>query len=159
MARTLSSRALQALFAQETDEVFILLLTINHINLLEPIRVCSDAKDVVSRGNTYLAFPFELSLPTDLAEQMPQAELQIDNIDRRIVQAVRLINSPATVQIEGVLLSTPDVVELAWTMTMREVTYDVLTVTGSLRFEEIFVEAFPKDRVTPATIPAVFANF
>ncbi len=57
MSRTVSSATLQAMFSQETDKVFVLLVTIAHPDLSPPIRVCSDAKNIVSRTETFVALP------------------------------------------------------------------------------------------------------
>ena len=63
MPRTLSNTARRALYAQETGEVFLLLLVISHPSLPAPIRVVNNSEDVVSGGFTYQRFPFELALP------------------------------------------------------------------------------------------------
>ena len=51
MARDVSLTARQAIYAQETDEAFIVLLTIDHAELSDPIRVANYDVNVVSRGS------------------------------------------------------------------------------------------------------------
>jgi len=144
--------------AQETGEVFLVLLEIDHPSLTTPIRVTSDAAFTVSGGNTFLPFPFQFTFPDDQTDQIPIAKLTIDNIDLSIITAIRSMgNTPATVVMYMVLASTPNVVENTIAMTMRNVNYDALTVTCDLRFEEILDEPYPGDQVTPATIPGVFS--
>lgn len=112
----------------------------------------------VSRGNDYVFVPYNIVLPDDRADQIGIATIEIDNVDRSICQAIRNIgNTPAGVLIEIVTSVTPNVVEGSFAMVLRDVTYDAMTVSGRLGFEEILTEAFPPDQVTPATLPGVFA--
>ena len=160
MPRTLSSAALQALYSQETGTAFLILLTISHPTLAAPLFFTSDGVQTVSRGNAYLPFPFQLTIPDDQDQQLPQAQITIDNVDRSIVTAIRNMGTvPASILIEIVTSSTPDSVEFAsGALTLRDVNYDAMTVTGTLSFEAILAEPFPGDLVTPATIPGVFAS-
>ena len=48
----------------------------------------------MSGGDTYLACPFFLELPSDEEDRPPRARLRIDNVDRRQVRAVRLADPP-----------------------------------------------------------------
>jgi hypothetical protein len=157
--RTVSPAALQAMLASSSGDTFIILLTISHPSLSSPIYVCSDAVACVSNGITFQPFPFLISFPTDRADQIPRCTLTIDNIDLSIVTAIRAMGIvPATVEIQVVTSGTPNTVEIAITpLTLRDVTYDALTVTGTLSFDEILAEPFPGDLVTPATLPGVFA--
>src|SRR5512137_3023489 len=101
--RTLSSAAIAAAMAQETGTAWIVLLTLSHPTMAEPIRVSSDAVNTVSRGNTFIPFPFLVTLPDHNGEKIPAATLTIDNIDRAIVQSIRSIgNTPLSLLIEVV---------------------------------------------------------
>ena len=158
--RTLSSTALQAIYAQETGTAFLILLTISHATLPAPIQVTSDGVKTVSRGMTFAPFPFLISIPDDEDQKLPQAQITIDNVDRSIVSAVRNMGTtPATILIELVTSHAPDTVEFSsGALTLRDIHYDALSVTGRLSFDPIMAEPFPGDLVTPATIPGVFAS-
>jgi len=157
MSRSLSSSAVAAVNAQETGEVFLILLTIDHDDLAEPIRVVSNNQDVTSNGNTFVGYPFEISLPQDDAEQVPTTRIRIDNVDRRIVDTIRLVSSPPTMTLQVVLASTPDTVELSFgNMTLREVEYDALVVEGTVQYEDVLHQAFPYHRFTPSSNPGLF---
>jgi phage-related protein len=71
---------LQAILAQHTSEVMIELLEINHEALATPLRFCNDAVAVVSNGNRYEPWPFQVKLPTDDPEQEPRASITISNV-------------------------------------------------------------------------------
>lgn len=157
--RPLSVLARAAAYAQETTEVFLFLLTLEHESLQEPIRVVNDTSDLISGGYTYQAFPFEIVLPAQHEDQIPVGQLKIDNVNRRIVQAVRSISGPIDATIQIVLASQPDTVEWVYEgFKIRSVSYDALFVEGELRLEEILVEPFPKDLFTPALFPGLFAT-
>lgn len=157
MSRTVSSTAKAAAFAQQTDQVYLVLLTIDHDDLSAPIRVVNNSENVESDGETYLGYPFEITLPADQDENLPAATLTIDNVDRTIVNAVRTITGPATASVSVVLASSPDTVEVGpYELTLRNVTWDALKVTGTLTSEDILNEPFPGEFMTPDNFPGLF---
>lgn len=156
MARTLSSRAIASGNAQQTDEVWLVLLTISHPELPEPIRVVNNNENVTSRGNEFIAFPFDIQLPGEDPDLPAKARLRIDNVDRRVVNTIRSITSPPSVTLEVVLASAPNTVEISFEgLVMREVEYDVSAVTGDLVFESIFTEPITYT-MTPSRFPGLF---
>jgi hypothetical protein len=158
MSRALSTLAKQAVFAQETGEVFLLLLTISHASLSTPIRVVADMQDVVSRGDTFTALPFGFVLPAEREDQIPRCRLWIDNVDREIVTAIRnATGSAPTLLAEIVLRAQPDTVEASFDgYTLRDADYDVVQVSGDLSLEDPLNEPYPADSFTPNLFPAVF---
>jgi hypothetical protein len=158
MPRVLSAAALQAIFARETDEVFVVLLTLEHSTFATAIRVCSDAVDTISRGSTYQPFPFEVTTPAEDDAPPPRVTLRIDNVDRRIVQEVRRVSGePITVTLEVVLASTPDTLEAGpFEFALRDTTYSALLVEGELAFDDILNEPYPGLAFTPSVSPGLF---
>jgi len=153
----LSPAATESAFAAETAEVWLKLLTITHPSLAQPIRVVNDTQDLVSRGETHVAYPFEIDLPMQSAEEMAEVQLSIDNVDRAIGDALGAMDGPATVSIEVVLASSPDVVEAGpFVMIMRDVEVTAAVVTATLAFEDILSEPFPAETFSPARYPGVF---
>ncbi len=157
MARLLTSTALRSIYQAQTDEVFILLLTIRASGLSEPIRVSSDARNTVSRDNLYLAFPFQIGLISEREDQVPEIALQIDNVDRSIIAALRGLNSPPTVTIEIVLASDLDTLQYnPLDLTMRSADYDSQTIQARLYPENIMNQAVPGRIFSPADFPGLF---
>lgn len=156
MPRTLSNAAIASMNAHATSDVWLVLLTLSHATLATPIRLVNNNENIVSRGNTYLAFPFEVELPGEDPDQPPKASLRIDNVDRRVVQTLRSLSAPPTVTLEVILASAPDTVEVSFTnMTMRNAQYDSLTVTGDLTFDSIYSEPVTLT-MTPNRFPGMF---
>lgn len=157
MSRDTSLTFREAVFSQETVEAFIVLIEIDHADLSAPIRVCSNSENITSNGNLYVALPFRLSLPDDQADQFTRARLEIDNVDRSIVESLRLIDTAPTVSLSVVLASDPDTVEVTFpNLILRKANYDVMTVSGNVSLTTFMEEPFPGDTFLPSTVPGVF---
>ena len=157
MSRDISTGARQSLNAPETEDAFLILLTLSHADMAEPLRVTNGGEDVTSRGNLFTAYPFELSLPDDDAGQSPEARLVIDNIDRQIVRALRSLSTAPLVLIEIVRAAEPDVVEAKFEdFRLTNVSYDANLVQGNLTIEDFTAEPFPAGTFTPGHFPGLF---
>lgn len=157
MARSLSTAARAAAFAQQTSEAILCLLTISGTGIPSPIRVVNNQLDIVSRGSTYLACAFTITLPDERDDAPPRVTLLIDNVDRAIVLAVRSLVEPPQVTLEVILASTPDTLEAgSFNFTLRNVDYSAETVSGELFFEDFLNEVFPADSFTPSTCPGLW---
>ena len=166
MSRNVSEAFKQAVFAQQTSEVFIMLVTISHPSFPDDIRVCSDpfellpiagVKGVVSRGDEYIFLPFTVTLPAQDDTGIARANISIDNITRELVQAVRNANSALSITIEVVLSSNVDNPEISVrNFRLDRVTYDALTVSGDISVEYSDLEPFPSGRFTPSYFPGLF---
>jgi len=155
--RSTSLNFRRAAYAQRTDEVILLLLTITHPDMEMPIRVVNDLQSIMSRGNKFIAFPFEINLPEETSEQLSKVTLRIDNVDRLIVYSLRTLSSAPEVTLEAILATSPDIVEAGpFNMTLRDVKYDALVVEGTLYFEDLLNEPYPGDSFVPAHFPGLF---
>jgi len=155
--RNLSTTALTALTAEETGEVFLMLLTITHQDLDEPIRVVNDLVDHTSRGNAYIAYPFQVTLPIDDGTSFPSLGLQIDNVDLTLIKVIRTLVSAPSVLIEFVLASVQDVVEMSLPdMTMREIKYDAHSILASVTVEDQLNQRFPNREYSPSSWQGLF---
>ena len=144
-------------FAEQTEDVWLFLLTISHADLPSELRFVDNTVNIVSRGNTYTAFPFELELPSSTDRGPPAARLRIDNVSREIGEVLRSVGSPVTVKIEVVRAAVPDMVEAAFEgFKLRNVEVTALEVTGTLMQEDIVTEPYPAHAFTPASFPGLF---
>ncbi len=156
----------EAAYAQETDQVFIALLTITSDTLTEPVYVASDAYEmlptaqvegVLSNGNEFIYLPFDIVLPRDDDTGTVSAKLKIENIDREIVSIVRSITKPVDVKIQVVLSGDVDFVELEYNnFKLSNVSYDAEFVEGDLTLDYWGLEPFPSGRFTPSGFPGLF---
>src|SRR5262245_19087115 len=131
-------QVVQKFFGLEVDEAVLILLTITH-PMIETIRVVNNdprpdgSTNIVSRGETFIAFPFMPELPTDNDEQ-PVARLRIANVDRRISEGIMALPSPPELAFEIIRSSEPDVVLRRFArFELRNVTWDAIEFSGELQ--------------------------
>lgn len=166
---TISTAAKAAVFAPETDEVFAVLVTITTDALSDPIRLSTDNKDVLpvagvrgtlSRGEEYLFCPFNLTLDNQDDTNIAKARLEVDNVDRRIMEGVRLSaegSHDISITVEIVLASQPDTVEISLpNFRLERVRYNAFTVSGEITVEYFDLEPFPSGRFTPSGFPGLY---
>ncbi len=112
--RSIAAVLKYAMMQQETGEVPLVLLTITHPTLPEPIRLVNDATtesgstNLVRGGNTYVAYPFDIQLPSDVENEAPRARLTVSNVSREIVAFARIANPAPEVWISVVRAAAPD---------------------------------------------------
>ena len=157
MSRAVSAAFRAAAYAQETGEVFLVLLEIDHEDMAGPIRVVNNRISVVSNGNVYLGYGFLVEFPTDTEGEIQSARLTIDNVDRQIVQAIRSVSSSPTVTMKVVLASSPDTIE--WgpvSFEARNVNYNVESVSADLVYHSLMQQALPAIVFDPINFPGMF---
>lgn len=151
-----STVAKAAAFAPETEEVFLVLLDIDY-GTPPIIRVVNNLTDITSNGNVYTAFPFDIVLPDDTDDKDYVARLTIDNVSREITQSLRQISEPPTITISVIRAADPDTIELALpNFTMRNVSWDELSITADLSVESLISEPYPHILFEPVRFPALF---
>lgn len=152
MPRPVSTTFRAAVYAQETGEVFLALLRIYHASLVSnPLRFVNNPSSIISNGEEYIGCPFTLTLPDDRDDKLAEVQLAIDNVDRLIVATIRTITTPLDAELEVIVASTPDVVEVpAQRFTIRQITWDINVVNGTLKHEDVLNERFPGGTFTAA---------
>ena len=156
MSRPLSLTALTAAQAEESGEVFIVLLTVDSPDLASPLRFSSDAVDTTSRGDLYIAFPFAAVLPSDEPGRLRDLQLSVDNVDRQVVAALRSSREGITVKMEIIVASEPDDVQAEFDFDVASASYGDTEATMTLSFDSILDEQFPGKRFTPTVAPGLF---
>lgn len=159
MSRSLSLAMLVAIYAQQTSDVIIPLLTIEHPDLApEDILYFALHPTLIrSRNRDYIAFPFDIVVPDDSADTPPQATLTISNVDRRMAAFLEMSVTPPTITIEIIRAIAPDVVEAEWAgLTLRNVKYNLQTISGALTYEKMANEGYPKGIFSPSFFPGMF---
>lgn len=165
--RTLTPAMVQAMTGQETTEVFVVLVTFEHEDLLVPARFSSDPAErvsstplvyrTVSRGDDYVFVPMEVSLPDDVDGGTAQAKLRVSNVGRDLIAQLRSISTPAQVTIELVLASDPDTVGFTLpVLDMVAAGWDKDSVDLSLTVEALDAEPYPAGNFDQTSFPALF---
>lgn len=167
--RTLSATALAAIFAPESDDNLITLLTFDHDDLADPIRLCDHSLGrisetdeevvygVTSRTEDYIYLPMEVTLPTDDQMSAPRMQIVIRDVTRYLIPVIRSIPTSIPVTIELVLASDPDTVEATFSgFELAGITYNRDQVTGDLSIPTLTAEPFPAGTFTPASFPGIY---
>ena len=153
---TINATLKEAMASQETGEVLVVLLTINHPNLTQPIRVCSDSVETLSQSRTFIPYPFTFKAPDEAENGPTPARLIIDNVGEIIAESIQLLDSPASVDVEFVLASSPNHIQIAWpTFELTNVEGDELTISGDLTIPGLMTEPVG-GTIDPAGYPALF---
>lgn len=119
-----TQEGLRALTAREHAAVYIPLLTmrcpdfdftdIEDFDEAEPgiLRFAANEDDVLSNGKTYWRWGFDYQRAAQ-GLSGNEAQLRMDNVDRRITQAIKLLPSDTAIicEVDIVLSTDPDVVE------------------------------------------------
>lgn len=122
-----------------------------------PINIVNNTEDITSNGDIYSAFPFRVTY-ANLEKGVPaRARLFVDNVDRRIVQAVREQKSSLGVSLSVIMASAPDNIEFGpCTYDLNNVEWDAAAVSGDLEKEDLLNTAFPGTTMTPEFYLALF---
>lgn len=167
--RTVSDAFKAALFDETTDEIPVLLITIEHPDLAQTWRLSSDNADLfdaeqqlrgtTSRGAQYSFLPMSVSLPEEGDDAANVIQVRLDNVSREITPLIKSTITPATVTIEVVLASSPDDVEVSFPdFELSSVDVDADSVTLSLTVDTMMSEPFPCDNFTPAAFGGLWAT-
>lgn len=145
--------------ARETTQELLMLLDIEHTDLAATLRLVNNVNGVTSGGNAYTGYNFTINLPDDLEHKMPTVQLKIENVDRVMVEALETMDKEVacTITLSVVLAASPDTVQRGpFVFTLKQAKADAIWCVGSLAFEDVMNERFPKDDQNPNLFPGLF---
>lgn len=167
MSRSISLDIRGKLYASETGEELVGLITITHADFASTIRLSAapvtllsenpDLYGLTSRSNIYEYVPMYFMLPDDDGEKAPSAQITMENIDRRLISAIRSINTPATVKLELVAASALDVVVVDFGNYQSEAfSYDSDVLTIDFTVKALTDISYPADEFGPSGFNGLF---
>ena len=169
--RTFTPAFTKAIQDEETGDPILAAIVVSHPDMgsipdlgAPPLRLVRNYEQVISLGNVYHPYAFEIVLPDQRGDRPPVARLRFDNVDRMMIAMLRslttapkivmqilsptnLIASPPV--FDNVEVSTPD---LFW----YAVNYDTFTVEGTLEGPTAFRRQYPRAVMSPAVCPGLF---
>jgi hypothetical protein len=142
MARTYSAQYKSTLAKVSAEETPLILLEINHPELVAPIRVVNDTENITSNGEEFIAFPFSVILPDDYENKLPRARIAISNVGRDLMFWLETTDGGigSTATFRQLMRSRPDTVEWEITMALFNITANNIEVTAELGFENLFAK-------------------
>lgn len=156
MGNNLSNQLLAEMFNQESDDPFLMLVTLSHPSF-STIYLVNDIVNQFSRGNEYEAFPMTIKLPTDDGESIREASIEFDNVSLELIDELRSVDSPMDINIEMVLASDLDTVQLAFTeLKLKGIQYDRNKISAKLYMDSFFDVEMTSEKYSPTTFPGMF---
>lgn len=169
MSRHLNQSRVDELREQSSPHALVGFLTIRHWSLVEHIRVVSDPIDFVVDGDTYIACPFQFQLLTD-EDSHPTASLRVQNVDRRIGEAILALPDRAIIRLDVRSLSEFDLSQRPRVRTgtllpplysfdhfeLTEVTANPIEITGTPMLRDYTQEPYPGKRATQSRCPGLY---
>lgn len=145
-----------ALAARQTDENSIILCTITHDDFAT-IRLARERTDIVSGGDTYTAWDFDISLPQERPDKTVSMQISFDNSNHLLTNAVRTTTGYPKVTIEVVSGADPDTIQVTTpAFYLINAQYVANRVIGRLSMKPMTGEPFPGDFVTPRKFGGTF---
>jgi hypothetical protein len=153
--------------AESAEEVPIVLVTITHEDLEEPIRLSSDPTKrlsldplrygTVSGGQEYDFVLMSAILPDDKDDAPAAASLAFENVFADMASVVRAVSTPAAVDFKLVLASAPDDVEEQYTgLQATKGSYDANRVTLEVSGDLLMNIDWPYSCMTQRRFPGLF---
>ena len=158
----------------DSDDPLILLITLTHPSLSEPVRVSSDPTKflqldpetqepiygTISNGKTFYAFPFQFTLPDqpEGSDTSVKASFQVDNVTRQYTSIIRNMQSAPVLELQFCFASdTNTIIETMPPLLVTDITYDVKTIHCELSAKDFRMEPFPSVQFYPSRFPGLFA--
>ncbi|EBA18405.1 hypothetical protein RSK20926_11819 [Roseobacter sp. SK209-2-6] len=148
---------LQAMHAQQTDEVILPLITLTQVGWEDELRFVPNTQPIQHNGDEFRPLAFDVGLPDEEAEGVPVINWVADNTDRRMVEALRQVRGTVQAHLVWIMASDPDVIQLGpMEVEMRAAEYDARAVRGTMGVEPILEQSFGQRVMNPANTPALF---
>lgn len=157
MSNSLTPELLHQLYAQESDDPFLMLVTLTHPDFLETQRFVNNLEDVTSNGFLFTAFPMNIVLPTDDGESTREVTIIFDNVGRELITEIRSITTPIDVKIEMVLASNPNQVQISLEeLKIRSISYNKTRVSARLYMDDFLGTSMTSEKYTPLIYPGLY---
>lgn len=156
---TLSAQMLAQLYAQESNDPFLVLVTLSHPSFASPIRLVRNSENITSRGNVYSAYPFSITLPADDGERIKEVNIEFDNVSLLLVDEFRSITGDESiaVKVELILASIADDVQYGIEeLRVNSIQYDRNRIRASLRLDDFLNTEMPGERYTPTNFRGLY---
>lgn len=155
MSNELSDELKAQLFAQESDDPFLTLVTLNHSTF--SARLVNNSVDIDSQGYTFLAFPMKIRLPIDDGETTRDFSIDFDNASLELIANLRSVTGDIGVKIQLILASLPNVVQMEYNdLVIRAITYTATKISARIVLDNFLTVEMTSERYTPSNYPGMF---
>lgn len=166
----MSPQAVEALFALESTDTLISLITIyDPVTELPVIRICDNFTQrltetvqevvygTVSNGLQFVFVPVQITLPSEDSDGSSKFSLSISDVTRELTPIIRELSGPPKVLLQLALKSQPSVIEAEFSdFYISSITYNSDQVVCEMSLINYQVEPFPVFSFTPKYFPGLF---
>lgn len=137
---------------------FLELLVIEHESFASSVRIVNDTRDWTIGGNTYVALPFGIKLPTQAQQENPRAQIRIDNVGRELTAAIEGLPVGASLiaTLQLVSRATPSVVDYEFVAQLSGINITPTMVTANMGPDDTMRQTAVRIRFDPTNAPALF---
>lgn len=156
MANQLSPELLAQLFKQQSEDPFLILVTLTH-DSFDTIRLVNNTVDIVSNGETFMAFPMRITLPIDDGESNREVAIEFDNVGLDLMTELRSVTDYINVKLETVLASIPDAVQFSFDeLKIQSISYNKNKISAKLFLDSFLNTEVTSEKYQPTNFPGLF---
>lgn len=158
MARNLPTAVITAVNSQTTTSAFFVLLEISH-SAVATFFLVNNTENITSGGNTYIAFPFAVTLPPDDPELQIRARLTLSHVttELNILRTLAGQRERVSFALKVIEASDPTVVLQSISgLVAASVSYNADQMDIDLTIDNFLTEPFPSAIFSPSTFPGIF---
>ncbi|MGB3212441.1 MAG: DUF1833 family protein [Desulforhopalus sp.] len=168
---SISLDANKEVYAQESGDYPIFLMTFSSPGLANDIRVSTDATTrlpglttdeqvvwgTVSNSLEYMFCPMAIAWPAQQEGVPPETKLTISNIGRELVAAIRSLGPSPSLKMDYVLASNTDRIEQSVTgLLFLDADINTMNISGALKMDDTSRESCPFRTFGPSTARGLF---
>ena len=134
------------------------LLEVTNPSFSEPMRICNDVQDFVSKGVSYIGLPFGFTTPDDVSGQAPRMQLKMDNVGRGTSDELERRQPGTTTMAKLIIVprDMPDVHEHVFWLPMTSVSIGGASATATCSVDALMRQSACKQVANPFTLPGIF---
>lgn len=156
MSNELSPQLLAQIFAQESNDPYLVLFTLTHASF-STIRLVNNSTNITSRGNVFQAFPVRVNLPVDDGQTAREVTIDFDNVSLELIDAIRTVTTQIDVKMEMILASMPDEVQMSLEeLKITDISYNKLRISARLFMDSFLSTEMTSEKYNPSNFPGIF---
>jgi hypothetical protein len=156
MANTLSPELLAQLFSQESEDPFLILVTLSHTSFGD-IHLVNNSRAVVSNGVTFDALPMKIRFPVDDGESAREFTIEFDNVSLELIVQIRSVTTAIGVKLEMILASMPDVIQMSQEdLLISSIAYSPQKISAKIGLDSFLNGGLTSESYDPTNFPGLF---
>ena len=152
----ISSDLTTEIFAQESGDPFLMLVTLSHASFGDLYYV-NNSEDITSRSIVYTAFPMKITPSSDDGESVREVQIEFDNVSLELIDEIRTVTDFINVKVEMILASKPDLVEIELgELKIKNIDYNKFPMKARMVMDDFLNTEIPSEKYTPTNFPGLF---